>query len=1171
MIKSRATIQSKNYLLSFLFLIVFACVILEIYSARISYAAFNPQINYQAKLTASTTVAVANGSYNIRFKLYTAESGGSPIWTEEWCKGDCAGGGDGVDRRIAIVSGLFSTLLGSTTVLTGVDFNQTLYLGVEAGGFNVNASWDGEMTPRKKLGTVPSAFVARTLNGYGDTQFIRSDTANATNTANTALTITQDGAGNIANLFGPSSAPVLVVKSNGNVGIGTTSPATTLSVHGNSYVSGTVFFGGAITATSTLNVSGATTLLSTLNVSGNLTLANTINGPLQANAGLVSATSSIGVLYGGTGKTTFTSGQLVYGSGTGALQSVATGTVSSSGSVSVTAGRSAVGGALAIDLNMANANTWTALQTFGNASTTQIGSTGSAYFATTAGNVGVGATTPPGSTAKLFVSSTLAGTIPLSVYGVPFSAGFPVNMELLDSSAMAQNVGGGIAFGGNDGVITSRWWSQMKGGKENGISGNYAGYLSFSTRAAGAGIITEQMRITSTGNVGIRTTSPQTLLHLNGSSATIRIENSDFSGASKWTNLKHDGSGNFIIENTRTGGGAGTGEIIFKPNNAEAMRLSSVGNVGIGTTTPTQKLDVAGNIALGSRSDGYGRIFLNQKTARTYPTVVMVGADDGSTNELNFGGGTSVGYITKKIQFHTAANDTTTGNSVRMTILSDGNVGIGTTTPSKTLSVQGTGIFSGGVSVATLTATGTVTMGTISSDGGLIYSSGNGVLHSVPPDLAEYYPTKDTSLQAGEIVALDFYNSIYVTRANNSNKSSIIGIISTLPGVALGQNENTNPNEKNIPIALAGRVPTKVNTEGGAISIGDKITLSSVPGVGKKATTASQSVGIALEPYNGTKEGSILVFIQNEQYGGTDLSTKTSSDNSSVSTVGVNNTPATETMVTSTTTSSASTAETEFMNTAMGRIQKLSDIVDELGAQLDQLASSTPPGVNMAELASSTANTLAQSDSFLERVWNLIVAKFAEFGVTIDRAFTRVTSLFVGTIKIEDKLCVDDICLSNDQLKALLIQAGGTSTATTTAPVIPTVVPEVTLSTPVTNAPIVETPIITPTETSAIVPKVIATTTATSSATTTIQIIPNATSTPIIVVPSETQTVSSTPIITTETPVVEPTPETAPASDSTLTLVPVIGGESIPLPETSAVVETPTPAESAPAPVSEIP
>ena len=42
-------------------------------------------------------------------------------------------------------------MLGDVTSLSGVNFNQTLYLGI-------NIESDGEMTPRKKLGAVPSAY-----------------------------------------------------------------------------------------------------------------------------------------------------------------------------------------------------------------------------------------------------------------------------------------------------------------------------------------------------------------------------------------------------------------------------------------------------------------------------------------------------------------------------------------------------------------------------------------------------------------------------------------------------------------------------------------------------------------------------------------------------------------------------------------------------------------------------------------------------------------------------------------------------------------------------------------------------------------------------------------------------------------------------------------------------
>ena len=67
----------------------------------------------------------------------------------------------------------------------------------------------------------------------------------------------------------------------------------------------------------------------------------------------------------------------------------------------------------------------------------------------------------------------------------------------------------------------------------------------------------------------------------------------------------------------------------------------------------------------------------------------MVGADDGSTNELNFGGGTSVGYAIKNIYFRTAADDTTVTGTVRLSVNSTGNVGIGLTSASEKLQVSG--------------------------------------------------------------------------------------------------------------------------------------------------------------------------------------------------------------------------------------------------------------------------------------------------------------------------------------------------------------------------------------------------------------------------------------------------------------------------------------------------
>ncbi|MCR4330469.1 MAG: hypothetical protein NUV49_01150, partial [Patescibacteria group bacterium] len=83
-------------------------------------AQFNPEINYQGKLTNASNVAVADGTYHMKFRLYTTETGGTNIWEDD--RSFLAG------NRITVTNGLFSVLLGSSTPLTSVDFNQTLYL-----------------------------------------------------------------------------------------------------------------------------------------------------------------------------------------------------------------------------------------------------------------------------------------------------------------------------------------------------------------------------------------------------------------------------------------------------------------------------------------------------------------------------------------------------------------------------------------------------------------------------------------------------------------------------------------------------------------------------------------------------------------------------------------------------------------------------------------------------------------------------------------------------------------------------------------------------------------------------------------------------------------------------------------------------------------------------------
>ncbi len=151
----------QSFLLIFAFVATLTSV--GLFGVNKAEAAPNLTINYQGKMTDNLGVTLADGNYTFVFSLYTGASGGSNVWTET--------------QTVTITNGLFSTMLGSVTPFTDNLFNQTLYLGVKVGA-------DPEMTPRKIIGSVPSALEAEKLNGLAAVSFLRSDIANATGTIN---------------------------------------------------------------------------------------------------------------------------------------------------------------------------------------------------------------------------------------------------------------------------------------------------------------------------------------------------------------------------------------------------------------------------------------------------------------------------------------------------------------------------------------------------------------------------------------------------------------------------------------------------------------------------------------------------------------------------------------------------------------------------------------------------------------------------------------------------------------------------------------------------------------------------------------------------------------------------------------------------------------------------
>ena len=264
-----------------------------------------------------------------------------------------------------------------------------------------------------------------------------------------------------------------------------------------------------------------------------------------------------------------------------------------------------------------------------------------------------------------------------------------------------------------------------------GITGNQTGHsLTFSTLARTESSYVERMRITGTGNVGIGNTSPDEKLEVSGSSATdypsIKISNPGQTG--RYMRIGMIDSVNHCIE-----ANGGSTYLTFKTNATEKMRIEAGGNVGIGTTSPSQKLHLQNGILLVNSNtpvstgiwmpDTNGnpslRIVTDQSSVTNSSIVnawgnssnagVMVGStrNDGFAFQVRSGVTLTDGF----------ANDT--GNS-RMVVLGNGNVGIGTTSPSAKLEVQNHATTT---SIADIIIDGKRTDGNNGAVGELIFSN----------------------------------------------------------------------------------------------------------------------------------------------------------------------------------------------------------------------------------------------------------------------------------------------------------------------------------------------------------------------------------------------------------------------------------------------------------------
>jgi len=231
---------------------------------------------------------------------------------------------------------------------------------------------------------------------------------------------------------------------------------------------------------------------------------------------------------------------------------------------------------------------------------------------------------------------------------------------------------------------------------------------------------TEKMRITSDGNVGIGTTSPDYLFEVekttSGSATLASFKNTENTGIRISRTGTSPGTSVFNVVNNGALYTSSDSHIAFQPGNSTSVFMQSTGNVGIGTTSPSNLLDVVGSnaeiIINDTSSSPKLRLRENGSTAAFIQTY-LGNLDLVSSGDLNL-------Y---------------SNNTQRVTIKeTTGNVGIGTTSPSTALHIKSTSAGGGyatienTVHVAKLQLKSATHTGTLAMDGTGGYASGGGLI-----------------------------------------------------------------------------------------------------------------------------------------------------------------------------------------------------------------------------------------------------------------------------------------------------------------------------------------------------------------------------------------------------------------------------------------------------------
>jgi hypothetical protein len=279
---------------------------------------------------------------------------------------------------------------------------------------------------------------------------------------------------------------------------------------------------------------------------------------------------------------------------------------------------------------------------------------------------------------------------------------------------------------------------------------------------------------------------------------------------------------------------SGYGGINLYTVGTRRLTITTSGNVGIGTASPSNLLSVNGDVDIGTRvkfdnANAYGgasAVFglagpTNNRRFLFYDYIS--GTPLMTVNDAASGAGVLIGpgYITGG-----GTPNTAPANGLAI----QGRVGIGTTTPGYALDV----------------------VGQVRASNGLIFPDGSTQTTAFNTTLCggDYAESIDvtgdrSSYAPGDILVIDPNVSGKFLKSAEPYSTAVLGIYSTKPG-AVGRRQTTPKGTEEVPMAMMGIVPAKVSAENGAIKPGDLLVSASTPGYAMKGTDRSRMLGAVI-------------------------------------------------------------------------------------------------------------------------------------------------------------------------------------------------------------------------------------------------------------------------------------------------------------------------------------